>query len=1214
MRERLSLFVSVCQAVQHAHQKGIIHRDLKPSNILVCLYDGQPVSKVIDFGLAKAMHQPLTENTLYTAHGLMVGTPLYMSPEQAEFNNLDIDTRTDIYSLGVILYELLTGTTPLEKQQFKSAALQEILRLIKEQEPTKPSTKITGNAQLPIVAAQRGLEPTQLSRTLRGDIDWIVMKALEKERSRRYETANGLARDIDRFLLDLPVEAGPPSTFYRFWKFARRNRVAITTSVVVLITLLLGIVVSAAQAIRATRAEQIVQRHLAAETLARNDAETARQAEVGQRNIAEEQRVKAELAEKQAVANARLARQTVNEYFTQVSESRLLDIPGLQPLREQLLESALRYYQSFLNQPGGDARDRAEFAATRLRISQVYEQNNRIDDSIKELDVSLDLVDELSREQPLPVGFPQCLAGFRKSGRILNYFTLDPSNPQEAIRVAKRAIAQWSQFVRQYPDQIGFQADLASFYCDLSDVEYSLNNHAASLGSAQAAKELLEGLIVDHPRSPEYHSLLADALEFISREHKELRQFENAESALRASIAIRSRLVTEVPDIPSFRARLAYSFVRLGNLLDVSGRTEEAIPFLEQAIDRWHKLVADFPADPGFRKRLTHSLCRLATIHRQRGKFTDAEKLLREAVDIRVKLAEQNPGERGDNLAEASDAYAELVSLLTHTGRHSEGQEQLRLALKFTSQLKNRSPASDSIGHSYRMLAFAARELSLNSEAEKALRDAIEMFQKASLLTPNQVIQRHFLADTHRHLASVLASQQRLTEAEAEFRLSLDIHEECVAELQSQPFNVDEWAESYWDFASFLGFHDRPREAKAIHDRLLTSIRDLAKKNPGNSLYRMQPGGANQLARSLVVNKNHDAQWFHFASDLSKNAVNEAPHSGQFWNTLGVAEYRLGNWRAAESALLKAIVQRGPGFSDTWFFLAMACQQLGKPEQARKCYEFACLWTERYAPDDAELVRFRAEANIVLGIPKPIRLEKFDDLTLMQALIAADPNTKAVWCWEVLLESHIREQRWVEAKPFAVRWAELQPDNMWVQYQLAALLARLGDSNAYRRSCETLLTQFAESRELEWVERTAKVCTLLKGSDDFLSSASRLADRAVNLDSQHWVMPFSYVAAGLVSFRRGDFRSCVDWCDRALTKEFDDGWFRSGQAFAIRAMAHARLGQDAEALVDLERAKSILLRMHHEAKNNGVRGWWNDLAICELLGDEATQALRSSSK
>ena len=261
IEERLKLFLPICQAVQHAHQKGVIHRDLKPSNILVCLYDGQPIPKVIDFGLAKAISQPLTEHTLYTAHGLMVGTPLYMSPEQAEFNNLDVDTRTDIYSLGVILYELLTGSTPLEKQKFKDAAFAEILRLIKEEEPPKPSTKLSGSAALPAIAAQRGLEPAQLSRVVRGELDWIVMKALEKERSRRYETANGLTRDLQRYLHDEPVEACPPSLSYKLRKFARRNSRALFTSALfgaVVLAALVTVAASIGWAVRDRQTRQAV--------------------------------------------------------------------------------------------------------------------------------------------------------------------------------------------------------------------------------------------------------------------------------------------------------------------------------------------------------------------------------------------------------------------------------------------------------------------------------------------------------------------------------------------------------------------------------------------------------------------------------------------------------------------------------------------------------------------------------------------------------------------------------------------------------------------------------------------------------------------------------------------------------------------------------------------------------------------------------------------
>ncbi|MEY3172612.1 MAG: Serine/threonine-protein kinase PknB [Planctomycetota bacterium] len=224
LRERLELFVPVCQAVQHAHLKGVVHRDLKPSNILVCLYDGRAVPKVIDFGLARALHHDLTDLTLHTSHGQMVGTPVYMSPEQAEFNNLDIDTRSDVYSLGVILYELLTGLTPLDKQRLQRAAWDEILRLIREEDPLPPSTRVSGSERLPGLAAQRRMDPRVLQRSLSGELDWIVMRALEKERSRRYETSSSLARDIERYLADEAVEACPPSRLYRWRKFVRRHR------------------------------------------------------------------------------------------------------------------------------------------------------------------------------------------------------------------------------------------------------------------------------------------------------------------------------------------------------------------------------------------------------------------------------------------------------------------------------------------------------------------------------------------------------------------------------------------------------------------------------------------------------------------------------------------------------------------------------------------------------------------------------------------------------------------------------------------------------------------------------------------------------------------------------------------------------------------------------------------------------------------------------
>ena len=244
--ERLKLFLQVCHAIQHAHQKGVIHRDIKPSNILVSLHDDVPVAKVIDFGIAKAIGHRLTDKTVFTRFEQFIGTPAYMSPEQAGASELDIDTRSDIYALGVLLYELLTGRTPFDPKQLAQAGLEEILRRIREEEPPKPSTRLStlAQAELTTAAQRRQVEPPRLISLLRGDLDWIVMKCLEKNRTRRYETASALAQDIQRHLGNEPIAARPPSKLYRLWKLVRRNKLAFAAGATVATSLVIGLTVA----------------------------------------------------------------------------------------------------------------------------------------------------------------------------------------------------------------------------------------------------------------------------------------------------------------------------------------------------------------------------------------------------------------------------------------------------------------------------------------------------------------------------------------------------------------------------------------------------------------------------------------------------------------------------------------------------------------------------------------------------------------------------------------------------------------------------------------------------------------------------------------------------------------------------------------------------------------------------------------------------------
>jgi len=370
VRARLQLFISVCQAVQHAHQKGIIHRDLKPGNVLVTEVDGRPMPKVIDFGVAKATEQKLTDMS-FSDVGAIVGTPADMSPEQADPSAVDIDTRTDVYALGVMLYELLTGSPPIDSQQFKRGAVLEMLRMVREIEPPRPSTRVSTADTLPSIAANRDIEPGRLARLMQGELDWVVMKALEKDRSRRYDTVNGLARDIERYLADEMVEARPPSAGYRLRKFVRRHRGQVLAAALLVVTLLGGAIGTSIGMVNARRSAED-------ERAAKLDALSAR--ETAEKN--------AQLAGTQAT----LALNSIQSLISETTEK--LRGPGLYEIRQALLETALKNVDQVSEGYDKSTSKEATTMAALVELGGIYRQLGQSERASRQFTKALAIAEE----------------------------------------------------------------------------------------------------------------------------------------------------------------------------------------------------------------------------------------------------------------------------------------------------------------------------------------------------------------------------------------------------------------------------------------------------------------------------------------------------------------------------------------------------------------------------------------------------------------------------------------------------------------------------------------------------------------------------------------------------------------------------------------------------------------------------------------------------
>jgi tetratricopeptide (TPR) repeat protein len=527
-RARLELFVLVCQAVQHAHQKGIIHRDLKPANVLVTQHDGTPVPKVIDFGIAKAIGQQLTDKTLYTYFAQMVGTPLYMSPEQTALSGFDVDTRTDVYSLGVLLYELLTGTTPFDRKRLRTAAYDEIRRIIREEEPPRPSKRISilGETSA-LISTQRKTDPKVLGQFLKGELDWIVMKALEKDRNRRYESASAFAADVVRYLHDEPVSACPPSAWYRLRKFARRHRLVLLTAGLVALALVTGTVVSVWQAFRATRAE----------TGALTAMEQA----------------------KQDAAIAEAVNEFLNDLLAQAAPSQTPDRDL--KLRAVLDRASKRIEGRFPDQPLVEARLRLTLAVTHESLGE-YAIAERHAGRAREL-----------YESARGAEHPDTLAAMNSLARMVSW-----QGRQEEARGLFADVLSLRRRVlgAEHPDTLKTMSNLASVLRQQGQLEQAYTLHSETL---EARRRVLGA---EHPDT--LSSMTGLSVVLLEQE-----RLDEARRLLEMALPLQRRVLgIERPETLGSMHYLAFVLLRLGRFEEACKLNEEALEIQRRVLGSAH--------------------------------------------------------------------------------------------------------------------------------------------------------------------------------------------------------------------------------------------------------------------------------------------------------------------------------------------------------------------------------------------------------------------------------------------------------------------------------------------------------------------------------------------------------------------------------------------------------------------------------------------------
>jgi serine/threonine protein kinase/tetratricopeptide (TPR) repeat protein len=957
-RERLELFVHVCQAVQHAHQKGIIHRDLKPSNVLVTLHDGTPVPKIIDFGIAKALGQQLTDKTLYTGFAQLVGTPLYMSPEQAALSGLDVDTRSDIYSLGVLLYELLTGTTPFDRERLHQAGYEELRRIIREEEPPRPSTRISTLGQAATAASmQRKSDPKRLSQLCRGELDWIVMKCLEKDRNRRYETASALAADVQRYLHDEPVHACPPSAWYRLRKLARRRKAALTTAALLAGMLVVGTLVSTWQAFRATEAEGLANTRLQEETKAKAATKRA----LGQ----------AETNLKRADQNLGLALEALDDVYMKDVEDRIIRNRQMARPERESLERGLKFYERFAQQNSGHPQLAPVTAKAYRRAGSLRLELGDWKEADAQLTTAIAGFEKLVGQPAQAGDFRQELA---RCFDLLSETRVRARRYRKAEPAGRQAVAVWQSLVAAFPKDPGYRSGLATSLLRLGQLLAHLNPPARRGETEKLMRrtlEIYEALAAEYPGNEGYRGEVAWV-------HHELKHYvlspggrrQEAVEHQQQAVAILKARAANSPSNLGYQQALGDNYLELGHSLNEAGQAPQAEEAFNQGLRTYEKLAAEYPAD---RMRVGWAQAYLGNFYRDTKRLSQAEEAYRKALDVYTKLISDtstHPSVMWRLPALAQD----LSRLLKEAGRAGDAEGVLRQAAdkslaamrRFDQWPADRNLPGDrwDFGNSYKQLGWVLQETGRFPEAADAYRKALGLWEKV-YSNPNNSDDRRELALCQAGWLEALVCQAR--EAENNAKLA-------EAERRARAQACRAQARQLLDDGIKRGLHT----AASLNE---TAWRLASHANP----------------------KNRDPAW---ALELAKLAVERDPDNGVFVNTLGTAHYRGGNWKAAIAALKEAEeLSQGHLFSSDAFFIAMASWKLGDKEAAGKWYTAGRHWMEKFQ-DNEEQRRFRAEAATLLGLPQSSptggKQPPMDRVKLYALVVDADPEA----AWAFLFRGH----------------------------------------------------------------------------------------------------------------------------------------------------------------------------------------------------------------